>query len=136
METLLHGNRRCVSVVNDIGARHGLNADDWLILDALAGGDGLSMSQIAEHALSSGATLTRAVDKLVSRSLVFREVGLADRRQVLVFLSPLGRTQHTDMKADISDAEEDVRARLTAAGVDPDAVARVLSDLWRPRQDV
>lgn len=136
VETLLHGSRQCVSIVNDIGARHGLNVDDWLIINALSGSDGLSMSQIAAHALSSGATLTRAVDKLVSRSLVFREVGHTDRRQVLVFLSPLGDTRHAAMMADIADAEEDVRARLTAAGLDPDALARVLSEIWQPHQGV
>ena len=74
----------------------------WLILDTLAGNDGLSMSQIASRALSSGATLTRTIDRRVSLSLVYREVSATDRRKVLVFLSDLGQSKHSAMTTPMS----------------------------------
>lgn len=135
VETLLNGSRACTSVVAHIGTRHGINADEWLILDTLAGNDGLSMSQIASRALSSGATLTRTIDRLVSLSLVYREVSATDRRKVLVFLSDLGQSKHSAMNTDVRDFDSILQDTLTAGGVDPELLAQVLPKIWELRPE-
>jgi DNA-binding MarR family transcriptional regulator len=52
------------------------------------------MTEIASHARVPAPTLTKIVDRLVDRALVYRRVDEVDRRRVLVFLSEHGRTTH------------------------------------------
>lgn len=86
--------RQVISQVQPILSEEQLSFDEWLVLDVLAENDGLSMSQIAAATLVSNATLTRHVESLVSRALVYREVGVLDRRQFVIFASKRGRTLH------------------------------------------
>ncbi|MGW0032769.1 MarR family winged helix-turn-helix transcriptional regulator [Streptomyces sp. NPDC003314] len=62
----------------------------WRVLDLLAEGQGHTMTALAEHALLPAPTLTRLVDRLVDRNLVYRRADPADRRRVLAALTPRG----------------------------------------------
>lgn len=109
------------------GAAQELSADEWLILDALAVADGLSMSALSTQTLSSGASLTRAMDRLVGRSLVYRSPSVRDRRRVEVRISATGRDLHAKMGGRLGGIEASLRSALAQAGVDPDAVAAALT---------
>ena len=85
-----------------------LTLEQWRVLSLLTDGDGHPMSQIAAHALVPPPTLTKLVDKLVDRALVYRRVDDADRRRILVFLSARGRTLHRKL---------DVAVRLEEGGI-------------------
>lgn len=125
---VLYGDR-VRTAVSAVGAEHGLPADEWLILDALSAHDGLSMSQVSALTLSSGASLTRAVDRLASRSLLYRTPSVTDRRKVEVRISDLGRALHAEMTDGLDGLEAGLRTALADAEMDADAVAAVLTAL-------
>jgi DNA-binding MarR family transcriptional regulator len=72
----------------------GPTLDQWRVLALLTDGAGHPMTEIASHARVPAPTLTKIVDRLVDRALVYRRVDEVDRRRVLVFLSEHGRTTH------------------------------------------
>lgn len=63
----------------------------WHVLEAVAGGTGLSMSQLADATLLNAATLTRLIDAMIADNLVLRKVDDTDRRRVLVFPTRRGQ---------------------------------------------
>ncbi|MFD6351086.1 MarR family winged helix-turn-helix transcriptional regulator [Nocardia tengchongensis] len=63
----------------------------WHVLEAVAGGTGLSMSQLADVTLLNAATLTRLIDAMIADNLVLRKVDDTDRRRVLVFPTRRGQ---------------------------------------------
>ncbi|NUR91320.1 MAG: MarR family transcriptional regulator [Nonomuraea sp.] len=67
-----------------------VTVEQWRILRALADGAGHSMGELAEAVLMPHPTLTKAVDRLIDRALVYRGPSGGDRRRVAVFLSDLG----------------------------------------------
>ncbi|MBL1076648.1 MarR family transcriptional regulator [Nocardia sp. 2] len=69
----------------------------WHVLHAVAGGAGLSMSQLADATLLNAATLTRLIDAMIADNLVHRKVDDTDRRRVLVFPTRRGVLTHRVM---------------------------------------
>lgn len=82
-----------------------LGLDHWLVIAALASGDGLTMAELQAATQIAGPTQTRVVDKLVSRSLVYREVDEFDRRKVRVYLSARGTALHDELHPAMEAAE-------------------------------
>ncbi|WP_410658208.1 MarR family winged helix-turn-helix transcriptional regulator [Amycolatopsis sp. lyj-112] len=119
--SLTRAARSVAARADQVLAKEGLTLDQWLVLDALSGKGGLSMADLADRTLTTGPTLTRVVDKLVTTAQAYREVDVADRRRVLVHLSARGRTTHRRVASKVADVE----ARL---GV-PDEVLVVLRSL-------
>ncbi|MEU0354112.1 MarR family winged helix-turn-helix transcriptional regulator [Streptomyces cyaneofuscatus] len=66
------------------------SVDAWRVLDLLSGDEGRSMTALAEDAALPAPTLTKLIDQLVDQNVVFRRVDPADRRRVLVQLTPRG----------------------------------------------
>jgi MarR family transcriptional regulator, organic hydroperoxide resistance regulator len=85
-----------------------LTLEQWRVLSLLTDGDGHPMSEIATHAMVPPPTMTKLVDKLVDRALVYRRVDDADRRRILVFLSARGRKLHRKL---------DIAVRLVEGGI-------------------
>ncbi|MEW1808376.1 MarR family transcriptional regulator [Pseudarthrobacter sp. NPDC080039] len=97
--------RRLTHHLSPILASEHLSLEEWLVLDALREKDGLSMSELAANTLASNATLSRHVDSLATRALVFREVAFEDRRRILVHLSKRGRALHETMASRLTHQE-------------------------------
>lgn len=97
--------RRLTHNLSPILASEHLSLEEWLVLDALSEEDGLSMSELAANTLASNATLSRHVDSLATRALIFREVAFEDRRRILVHLSNRGRALHETMSSRLTDHE-------------------------------
>ena len=72
------------------------------------------MSVLADAVGSSSATLTRIVDRLVGRGLVYRTADDADRRRVLVQLSQRGADKVASLRPEVKRAEACLLADLTA----------------------
>ncbi|MFE0020308.1 MarR family winged helix-turn-helix transcriptional regulator [Amycolatopsis sp. NPDC059021] len=121
---LIRAARAVTAKVEQVLAAEGLTLDQWLTLDALTGRGGLAMTDLADHTLTTGPTLTRVVDRLVGTAQAYREVDAGDRRRVLVHLSARGRATHRRIAAKIGEVEAEVLADLTA----PD---ELLTDLRR-----
>jgi DNA-binding MarR family transcriptional regulator len=97
--------RRLTQHLSPVLAAEHLSLEEWLVLDALSEEDGLSMSELAANTLASNATLSRHVDSLATRALVFREVAFEDRRRILVHLSKRGRAVHETMSLRLTEAQ-------------------------------
>lgn len=92
-----------------------LSADQWRVLDVLSTGEACTMSALAEAIGISSATLTRVVDRLVSRALVYRTSDDADRRRVLVRLSDRGAETVRGLRPQVQRAEASLLANLNEA---------------------
>ncbi|PRY14125.1 MarR family winged helix-turn-helix transcriptional regulator [Kineococcus rhizosphaerae] len=67
-----------------------LTVDRWRCLAHVAHHPGASMTDLAEQLVMAPATASRAVDALVDQALVFRSLDPADRRRVVLRVSPDG----------------------------------------------
>ncbi len=105
---------------------HGPGLDAWRVLDLLADEAGHPMSEIAAHAMVPAPTLTKIVDRLVERGLVYRRPDDEDRRRVLVLLADRGRAQHTALAPAVAAVERELYEVL---GREAGAVLRALGRL-------
>src|SRR5690349_15655266 len=103
----------------------GMSLEQWRVLSLLSDGAGHTMSDIARDVMLPAATLTRVIDRLVEVNLVYRRGDLGDRRRVLVFVSPRGRSLYRKLAGTV-DREE---AALMAGIRDDDAAT--LGDLLK-----
>ncbi|MEU6024313.1 MarR family winged helix-turn-helix transcriptional regulator [Micromonospora sp. NPDC048871] len=88
-------------------ADEGLTIEAWRVLGLLADGLGHPMSEVAAEASLPPGTLTKLVDQLVDRNLVFRRVDPVDRRRIRAYLTTRGRAEHERLaaliRADLAD---------------------------------
>lgn len=102
-ESVLSARRAARNAAEVLGAE-GYTLDEWLVLDVLGVGDGLTMSQLREAVVADKATLGRRVDDLLTKALVYREVDGLDRRVIRVFLSSRGRDVLSRLTARLAQA--------------------------------
>lgn len=102
-ESVLAARRAARNAAEVLGPE-GYTLDEWLVLDVLGAGDGLTMSQLREAVLADKATLGRRVDDLLTKALVYREVDGFDRRVIRVYLSSRGRDVLTRLTARLAQA--------------------------------
>ncbi|MEU8265771.1 MarR family transcriptional regulator [Sphaerisporangium sp. NPDC049002] len=103
-------NRDLASVL----AAEEVTVDQWRILQALADGRGHTMGDLAEAALMPHPTLTKAVDRLVERAVVYRGHDPADRRRVAVFLANRGNDLLSRLEAGIAEHHRAILATYGA----------------------
>ncbi len=127
--SLLLAAKSCIKEVSAIGEAHQLSLDEWLILDALNANEGLTMSQLQQHCVGAASSTTRAVDRMVERALVFREIGQADRRQVFVHISALGKSTYSAMAHELSDIEQQLKQQFADATIAQETLRAVLEKL-------
>ena len=73
-------------------AAHSLTVPQFLVLASIwERHSGCQMGELAGDMLQSSATMTGIVDRLVSMQLVYRQAVPADRRVVMIDLTPQGR---------------------------------------------
>jgi len=89
-----------------------MSAEQWRVLTLLADGAGHPMSEIATFAMVPAPTLTKIVDRLIDRGLVYRRVDTEDRRRVLVFLSSRGAELYRLVGTDVAEAERELADTL------------------------
>ena len=107
-------------------ARHGVTADQFVLLGTLAQGDALTQQELARRASSDANTVRAMLLLLERRGLVAREQHPTDRRARSVVLTAEGRQVYAKLWA----AGEPVRQRLLAA-LRPGEVGTLLDLLGR-----
>lgn len=75
----------------------GITRREWRLIALLAQQEGLLSSQLAERAQLDRARTSRALTSLVTKKLVRRTPGPADRREVRLALTDAGRRVHTEL---------------------------------------
>lgn len=108
-------------------AAEGCTIDEWRVLSLLARTGGRPMTAIAQATLLLPPTLTKRVDRMVADGLVYRRVGVDDRRRVLVLLAPRGRVAHDRLAPLVS--QELTLIADQAPGVDLAALTGLLGNL-------
>ena len=68
----------------------GLTVPEWRVLASLAGGAQRTVGELADIVLSKQPTVTKLIARMHEQGWVERSIGLTDRRQALVALSPVG----------------------------------------------
>jgi DNA-binding MarR family transcriptional regulator len=71
--------------------RTGIAYTTLISISHLQGSTGIGVNAVAEHLHLSGAFITTEVAKLVRAGLVSKRVNLADKRRVLLTVTPAGR---------------------------------------------
>ena len=98
--------------VHDPSSGQKLSSHQASILDHLDGVEPTNMGELARHMGVTVSTMSISVSRLVTQGYVFRERDAADRRRVLLTLSPEG-----------------VRMKSAKSVLDPERCARVLAQL-------
>lgn len=88
--SLLSLARRLERSLNSALAEDGIRLDQWRILHTLSSSPGALMGELAESLGIPSPSVTRLVDELADRGLVFRRPAPEDRRKAGVYLSRLG----------------------------------------------
>jgi DNA-binding MarR family transcriptional regulator len=68
----------------------GLPVEQWRILETLAGGEGFTLTALAERVGMHLPAISKTIDRMVTRALVHRKRHLRDQRSVLIFISEFG----------------------------------------------
>jgi DNA-binding MarR family transcriptional regulator len=119
-----HAESAIARVLSDSG----LKVEDWRVLDELGARRAVPMTDLSQSTLITGPTLTRTVDRLVSRGLIYRTADVEDRRRVLVALTPRGKTLRGRLAGAVAEAE---RAAFESQGLDVEQL-RELVDKTSP----
>ncbi|GIJ12600.1 MarR family winged helix-turn-helix transcriptional regulator [Micromonospora andamanensis] len=114
--------------VGGVLAAESLSIEAWRVLCLLADGLGHPMSEVAAETSLPPGTLTKLVDQLVDRNLVFRRVDPIDRRRIRAYLTARGRREHERVDAEI-------RAHLAGLDASDDTTLAVLLDALITRLD-
>jgi DNA-binding MarR family transcriptional regulator len=107
--------RRARGRANARPPRDGLSLAQYQLLGALEGGEGLSVRALAEAAGVAAPTATRMLDGLQRDGFVTRTPSPADRRCVVVELTPAGRKALARTHAQVVDARARISASLSDA---------------------
>ena len=70
----------------------GVNVNYWRILASLSDGDGLTLNQLNQRVLFNQPTLSKLVSRMETEGLLNRQKGAKDKRAILIFITPQGRT--------------------------------------------
>lgn len=126
--TLAFAARRVGAQINNVVSDEGLTVDQWSVLDFVArSGSPITMSEIMRAVGLSGPSLTRATDKLVTASLIFREIHPDDRRRVLIQPSKRGLELHSRTLPKVEAAQFEIIAHVR----DPQLFFQTLGGLAR-----
>jgi DNA-binding MarR family transcriptional regulator len=95
--------------------RHGLSIVNWRVLAVIGRYAPLSAKEVARHTSSEPFHVSRALEALMRRRLVVRDIDRADRRRVRLRLSAAGRAMHRSIEASVNRLEQSVLDGLSAA---------------------
>jgi DNA-binding MarR family transcriptional regulator len=78
------------SEFHEVVRAQGLSVSEWRVLASLAGGEPISIGQLAQVAVLKQPTVTRMLDRMEAREQVERLAHDSDRRVTLVRITPAG----------------------------------------------
>ena len=78
------------SEFHEVVRAHGLSVSEWRVLASLAGGEPISIGQLAEVAVLKQPTVTRMLDRMEAKRQVERLAHDGDRRVTLIRITPAG----------------------------------------------
>jgi DNA-binding MarR family transcriptional regulator len=73
-----------------VAREHGFSVSEWRVMASLAGGQAISIGQLAQITVTKQPTVTRLLDRMEAREQVERLPHDSDRRVTLVRITPKG----------------------------------------------
>ena len=121
--TLKFGLRRAVQAVG-----FDVTPEQWGILSALWEREGRSQSELAEITLKDTANITRMIDVMENKGLVFREKDPLDRRTYKIFLTKQGQELQNRLVPVVQSFTE--RALSCLGRAERDDLMRMMNKLY------
>jgi MarR family transcriptional regulator, transcriptional regulator for hemolysin len=81
--------------------------EQWTVLKRLAEQDGISQKELAMKSEKDQPTLTRILDILERKELIYKQRNLEDRRSFLIFISKKGMTSKDELSPFIEGLYEE-----------------------------
>ena len=78
------------SEFHEVARQQGFSVSEWRVMASLAGSEPISIGQLAQVTVTKQPTVTRLLDRMVSRGQVERLPHDSDRRITLVRITPAG----------------------------------------------
>lgn len=97
---------------------HGVPVPVWRVLANLWDADGLPVTELAHYTLFKQPTLTKVIDRMSRQGLVERRPSQRDRRKVLVYITPKGRSVVADLLVGANQHERDMLAGYSSVEVE------------------
>lgn len=92
----------------------GIRVPEWRVLACLNDRDGQMVTQLAKLALMEQSRMTKIIDQMALKDLLYREGDLKDRRRVRVMLTPEGRAVASELVSAARFHEQRILDRLPA----------------------
>ena len=109
---LLRTREAVVQRFRTVLSRHGLTEQQWRILRALDGRDGLEVSLLAEQCRILLPSMTGILRRMESRGLVRRDANQADGRSTLVRLTEASQALLERIKPEVVEVYEEIERIL------------------------
>jgi DNA-binding MarR family transcriptional regulator len=78
------------SEFHEVARKHGFSVSEWRVMASLAGGEAISIGQLAQVTVTKQPTVTRLLDRMEARGQVERLPHDSDRRVTLVRITRKG----------------------------------------------
>ena len=107
--------------------------EQWAIIRHLLEEDGLSQREIAEKTSKDKPNITRMVDALEQKRLVFRQPDPRDRRKYCIYLTKEGKHLQERLMPLAQDLRQRVTRNLTPAEIDllKDTLDKIYQNICR-----
>ncbi len=102
--------------LNTVLKDQNLPIEQWRILKSLSNGQGRSMGDLAEDVFMTLSALSKNIDKMVTRALVYRVQDIKDQRRVLVHISQFGVDAFNAVQQDMQEYHLSLTTRLGKRG--------------------
>ena len=109
---LLRTREAVVQRFRSVLSRHGLTEQQWRVLRALDGRDGLEVSLLAEQCRILLPSMTGILKRMESRGLVRRDANQADGRSTLVRLTEASQALLERIKPEVVEVYEEIERIL------------------------
>jgi len=109
---LLRTREAVVQRFRSVLSRHGLTEQQWRILRALDGRDGLEVSLLAEQCRILLPSMTGILKRMESRGLVRRDANQADGRSTLVRLTEASQALLEQIKPEVVEVYKEIERIL------------------------
>ena len=90
-------NRISSAIAREYSQRFGLGVTEWRVMAVLGRFPGLSAGEVAKRTAMDKVAVSRAVARLLERSLIKREIHSDDRRRSVLALSEVGYSVYDEI---------------------------------------
>ena len=115
---ILRVNRKFRDSITAIVAQEDLSLEGWLILSTMNENSGLSMSELSNMLGLRISGVSKNVDRLAKRALVYRQQDTYDNRRVLLFISDFGKEMIGRLEMQVESFSIDIQSVVSMQNIE------------------